>query len=168
MKKLITIIGLAALSIGGIASEATAQGRGPWHGGQGRRLAALNLTTAQQQQIDQLRDAAIKQSEPLRAQMVQKRDELRTLWRADQLDRGAIAQKQVELDGLRAKQREIWTDFRSQVHAVLTPEQRSKWADWGGSGMGPGRGRGFRRGGPQGGGFGPGGFGNPDCPMRAQ
>lgn len=171
MKKAITIIGLATLTMAGLASEASAQGRGPWHGGPGRRLAALDLTTAQQQQIDQLRDAAIKQSAPLRAQMVHKRDELRHLWRADRPDRDTIAQKQTELDALRAQQRSIWTEFRYQVHALLTPEQRSKLAAWGGPGMG--RGRGFRNGDPQGGGFGGGGFGrgglgNPDCPLRAK
>jgi Spy/CpxP family protein refolding chaperone len=98
--------------------------------------------------------------------MAQTRDELRNLWRVDQPDKSAIAQKQAELDAIRVQQRAIWTDFRYQVHGVLTPEQRSKWADWGGPGMGRGRGRGFGHGGPHG--FGPGGFARPDCPMRAQ
>ena len=171
MKKAITIIGLAALT--GLAGTAMAQGRGPWHGGPGRRLAALDLTPAQRQQIDQLRDAAIKQSEPLRVQMGQKMDELRGLWRADPPDRGAIANKQSEIDGLRLRQRAIWTELHFQVHALLTPEQRAKWAELGGPGMGRGRGRGFRHGGPWGGGFGgggfgAGGFGNPDCPLRTK
>ena len=173
MKKTLTIIGVAALTMGGLAAEAMAQGRGPGYGGPGRRLAALDLTAQQQQQIGQLRDAALKQCEPLRAQLGQKLDELRNLWRAPQPDRRAIAHKQTEVDTLRAKQRDVWTDFRYQVHALLTPEQRSKWADWGGPGMGGGRGRGFWHRGPRGGGFGPGGFGpggfgRPDCPLRAQ
>jgi Spy/CpxP family protein refolding chaperone len=166
MKNALGIIGIATLTMVGLSGEVMAQGRGPGAGGPGRRLAALDLTAQQRQQIDQLRDAARKQSEPLRAQMAQKRDELRNLWRVDQPDKSAIAQKQAELDAIRAQQRAIWTDFRYQVHGVLTPEQRSKWADWGGPGMGRGRGRGFMHGGPRG--FGPGGFARPDCPMRAQ
>ena len=166
MKNALGIIGIATLTMVGLSGEVMAQGRGPGAGGPGRRLAALELTAQQRQQIDQLRAAAAKQSEPLRAQMAQKRDELRNLWRVDQPDKSAIAQKQAELDAIRAQQRALWTDFRYQVHGVLTPEQRSKWADWGGPGMGRGRGRGFGHGGPHG--FGPGGFARPDCPMRAQ
>ncbi|MBN2577314.1 MAG: Spy/CpxP family protein refolding chaperone [Deltaproteobacteria bacterium] len=168
MKKSIGTIALAVLTMIGLAGEAMAQGRGQWNGGPGRRFAALDLTAAQQHQIALLRAAAVKQSEPLRVQMGQKLDELRNLWRADQPDRSAIAQKQAELDTLRAKQRAIRTEFRYQVHAVLTPEQRSKWADFSGPGMGRGPGRGFKQGGPRGGGFWGGGFGNPDCPLRAR
>jgi Spy/CpxP family protein refolding chaperone len=131
-------------------------------------MAALDLTAQQRQQIHQLREIAVRQSEPLRAPMAQKRDELRALWRVDQPDRSAIAQKQAELDTLRIQQRAIWMDFRFQVHGLLTPEQRSQWADQGGPGMGRGHGRGFKHGGPRGGGFGPGGFSHPDFPMHAQ
>jgi Spy/CpxP family protein refolding chaperone len=168
MNNVLGIIGIAALTMVGLSGEVMAQGRGPGAGGPGRHLAALELTTQQRQQIDQLRDAAVKQSEPLRAQMAQKRDELRALWQVDRPDKSAIDQKQAELDVLHAQQRTIWTDFRFQVHAVLTPEQRSKWADWGGPGMGRGHGRGFKHGGPRGGGFGAGDLARPDCPMHAR
>jgi Spy/CpxP family protein refolding chaperone len=171
MKNALGIIGIATLTMVGLSGEVMAQGRGPGPGGPGRRMAALDLTAQQRQQIDQLRVAAAKQSEPLRAQMARKRDELRNLWRVDQPDKSGIAQKQAELDAIRVQQRAIWTDLRYQVHGVLNPEQRSKWADWGGPGMGGGHGghgRGFGHGGPRGGGFGRGGFARPDCPMRAQ
>lgn len=165
MKNTLAIIGIAALTTIGISAEALAQGRGA---GPGRRLQALDLTAEQRQQIDQLRAAAFKQSEPLRAPMAQKRDELRALWRVDQPDKNVIARKQAELDALRTQQRAIWTDFRFRVHGVLTPEQRSKWADQGEPGLGRGYGRGPKHGGLRGGGFGPGGFARPDCPLRAQ
>lgn len=168
MKKALGIIGIATLTLVGLSGEVLAQGRGPGAGGPGRRLAALDLTIQQRQQLDQLREAAAKQSEPLRAQMVQKRNELRKLWRVDQPDRGAIASKQAELDAIHAQQRAIWTDLRFQVHALLTPEQRTRWADFGGPGLGRGHGRGFKHGGPRGAGLGPGGFAAPDCPLRAQ
>jgi Spy/CpxP family protein refolding chaperone len=166
MNNALTIIGIATLTMVGLTSNAMAHGRGPGAEGPGRPMAGLNLTDQQRQQIDQLREAAVMQSAPLRAPMAQKRDELRALWRADQPDKSAIAQKEAELDTLRAQQRAIWIDFRIQVHGLLTPEQRSQWADRGGPGMG--RGHGFRHGGPRGGGFGPGGFSHPDCPMHAR
>jgi Spy/CpxP family protein refolding chaperone len=166
MNNALTIIGIATLTMVGLSSDVLAQGRGPGAGGPGRHMAVLNLTAEQRQQIDQLREAAIKQSEPLRAPMAQKRDELRALWRMDQPDKSAIAQKEAELDTLRVQQRAIWMDFRFQAHGLLTPEQRSQWADRGG--MGRGHGRGFGHGGPRGGGFGPGGFSHPDCPMRVR
>lgn len=168
MKNALGIIGIVTLTMAGLPGEVMAQGRGPGFGGHGKRMAALNLTPQQQQQIDQFRDAAAKQSEPLRAQMGQKRAELDTLWRVDQPDKKAITEKQAELDTLRTQQHTIWTDFRFQVHAVLTPEQRSKWAELDGPGMGRGHGRWFKRGGPRGAGFGPGGMSCPNCPMQAQ
>lgn len=164
MKNALSIIGIATLTMVGLSSNVMAHGRGPGAEGPGRRMAALNLTAEQREQIHQLREAAIRQSEPLRAPMAQKQDELRALWRADQPDRNAIAQKQAEIDTLHIQQRTIWMDFRLQVHGLLTPEQRSQWGDWGGPGRG--HGRGFMHGGPRGGGFGPGGFSHPDCPMH--
>src|SRR5512142_2948156 len=100
MNKAITIIGIATLSLVGLAGAAAAQGRGHHGGGPGGRLAALDLSPQQRQQIDQARDVAMKQAQPLRAQMLQKRDELRELWRANQLDKRAIAHKQAELDAI--------------------------------------------------------------------
>jgi len=169
MKKTLTIIiSIAAVTMIGLSSEAMAQRRGPRGGGSGRCLAALDLTAQQRGQIDQLRDAAIKQSAPLRAQMRQKRDELRNLWRASQPDRNAIAQTQAEVDAIRAQQREIWTDFRLQSHSVLTPEQRAKFAEQGCPGQRGGRRFGHGHGYGHGRGFGPGGYGGPDGMTPAQ
>jgi len=96
--------------------------------------------------------------------------------KADRPDKGAIVRKHGEVNAIREKQQSIWIDFRLQAHAVLTPEQRATWAAYAGSGpgLGGGFGRGHGRGFMRGGGFGPGqgpgpgGFGYPDCPMRAQ
>jgi Spy/CpxP family protein refolding chaperone len=179
MRTTTIIIGIAAFALAGLSAEAMAQGRGLRGGGPGGRFAALGLSPQQKQQIDQYREAAWKQAEPLHAQMQAKFKEMQQLWRADQPDRAAIIRKHGELDAIRDQQRNIWIDFRLQVHAVLTSEQRIKWADHMGGGPGPGggfgrgRGHGFMRGGPGfGGGFGPGpgpgGFGGPNCPMQAQ
>jgi Spy/CpxP family protein refolding chaperone len=169
-----TIIGIAALALAGLSADAFAQPGGPRGGGPGRGLAALGISPEQRQQIDQLRQAAWKQSEPLRAQMDAKQAELRQLWQTDRPDKAAIVSKQGELDALRAQQQSISVDFRLQVHALLTPEQRTKWAEQAGPGLGGGFGRGHGRGFMHGPGFGrgqgpgPRGMGNPDCPLRAQ
>jgi Spy/CpxP family protein refolding chaperone len=167
-----TIIGIAALALAGLSADAFAQARGPRGGGPGRGLAGLGISPEQKQQIEQLRQAAWKQAEPLRAQMDTKLGELRQLWQTDRPDKEALVRKQSELDAIRDQQRSIWIDFRLQVHTLLTPEQRTKWAEQAGLGLGggfgQGHGRGFMKGGGMGRGHGPGGFGNPDCPLRAQ
>jgi Spy/CpxP family protein refolding chaperone len=175
-----TIIGIAAFALAGLSADAMAQGRGPRGGGPGRGFAALGISPQQKQQIDQFREAASKQAEPLQAQMETKFKELQQLWRADRPDRGAILRKHGELNAIRDQQQNIWIDFRLQVHSVLTPEQRANWANHVGGdpgfagGFGRGHGRGFMRGGAGGDEFGPGpgpgpgGFGGPNCPLRAQ
>ena len=177
MRTTTTIIGIAAFALAGLSSDAMAQGRGPRGGGPGRGFAALGISPEQKQQIDQLREAAVKQAEPLRAQLEAKWREMQQLWKADRPDKGAIVRKHGELNAIRDKQQNIWIDFRLQVHSLLTPEQRAKWADRAGGGpglgggFGRGHGRGFMRGGAGGGGFGhgsgpgPGGFGGPNCPF---
>jgi Spy/CpxP family protein refolding chaperone len=47
----------------------------------------------------------------------------------DKPDKDAIVRKQAEMDSTRQKMRAIWTDFHLQMHDVLTPEQRTKWAE---------------------------------------
>ena len=140
MRTTTTIIGIAAFALAGLSSDAMAQGRGPRGGGPGRGFAALGISPEQKQQIDQFREAAGKQVEPLQAQMETKFTELRQLWHADRPDRGAILRKHAELNAIRDKQQNIWIDFRLQVHSLLTPEQRAKWADRAGGGPGFGGG----------------------------
>jgi Spy/CpxP family protein refolding chaperone len=162
MRTTTTIIGIAAFALAGLSADAMARGRGPRGGSPGRGFAALGLSPQQKQQIDQFRETASKQAEPLQAQMKTKLRELQQLWRADRPDRGAIVREHGEMNAIRDKQQNIWIEFRLQVHAVLTPKQRAQWAD--NAGGGPGFGGGF---GP-GSGFSPRGLGDPDCPMRAQ
>jgi Spy/CpxP family protein refolding chaperone len=159
MRTTTTIIGIAAFALAGLSADAMARGRGPRGGSPGRGFAARGLSPQQKQQI---RETASKQAEPLQAQMKTKLRELQQLWRADRPDRGAIVREHGEMNAIRDKQQSIWIDFRMQVHGVLTPEQRAKWAEHAGGGPGFGGGSGA------GSGFSPRGFGNPDCPMRTQ
>jgi len=147
----------------------------------GRKGPVSNLTPEQQTKIAALRAAAREKAAPLRGELDAKVMEMRQLWTIEKPDRKAIADKQTEMDAIHHKMRTIWTDFGLEVHALLTPAQRSEWAQAGpghGMGMGPGMmggPKGRRGGGP---GRGPGHgmgmgqsmegcpCGSPMCPMN--
>jgi len=147
MKTNMGILGLAALLL--VGAPAWAQNNkggmnnnkgGMMKGNHNAAMAALNLTPEQKQKIDALKDAAMKQSEPLRKEMQSKMAEMKGLWMVDKPDKEAIGRKQAEMDSTRQKLRAIWTDFHLQMHDVLTPEQRAKWAEHFGGMMGKGQG----------------------------
>jgi len=58
------------------------------------------------------------------------------------------------MEAIGHKLRGIWTDFHLQLHTVLTPEQRAKWAEHVGKGWHDGCGGGMGHGGMHGGGMG--------------
>ncbi len=157
MKTSSMILGLASLLLVGAPSWAqnnnTSSGTNTnTHGNKGEMkgnyrstaMAGMKLTPDQKQKIDELRNAAMKQAEPLRKEKQNQMAEMKGLWLADKPDREAIMRKQAEMDGTRQKLRAIWTDFHLQLHGILTPEQRAKWAEHFG-GMGN-KGRGMQGG----------------------
>jgi Spy/CpxP family protein refolding chaperone len=158
------IVGIATVLLAGMTASAWAQGRGPMSGNPDAHFAQLKLSSEQKQKVQAFREAAMKQAEPLRKEVQAKAAEMKQLWLADKPDKTAIERKQTEMEGIHHKLRGIWTDFHLQLHAVLTPEQRAKWAEHmgGGPGMGMGGGRGMGRGGMHDGGMG-GGMGG-GCP----
>jgi Spy/CpxP family protein refolding chaperone len=94
----------------------------------------------------------------VKAQLREKKDQLRELWLQDSPSEKSILAKHKEMEPLRAKIRERQIKHRLEVHKLLTPEQRTKLrelADERGKGRGMGRGKG--RGGPGGPGAGMGG-----------
>lgn len=103
-------------------------------------MAAMRLTPDQKQKIDEMRNAAMRQAEPLHKEKQNQMAEMKGLWLADKPDPDAIARKQAEMDSTRQKLRAIWTDFHLQMHGVLTPAQRAKWAEHFGAMGGKGRG----------------------------
>jgi Spy/CpxP family protein refolding chaperone len=151
MKMNVTVLGLAALLVGaptaawaqnkGDMQKGDMQGKGDMmKGNHNGAMAALKLTPDQKQKLETMKDAAMKQAEPLRKEMQTKMSEMKGLWLADKPDRDAIVRKQAEMDSTKQKLRTIWTDFHLQMHDVLTPEQRMKWADHFGSMMAKGHG----------------------------
>jgi Spy/CpxP family protein refolding chaperone len=158
MRSTKTILGIAAILLAGMSTNLLAQGRGMRGGAMNARgpFAQLELTDAQRQKVEPLRETAKKQSEPLRMAMQTKHTELQQLWTVDRPDKSAIERKQAEIASLHQKIQTIQTDLHLQVHAILTPEQRAKWAANMGRGPGKGgrdgKGRGFMHGGGMGGG----------------
>jgi len=136
-------------------------GPGRWGGGMGPGGAVWgDLTKEQQKQVESFRLDLLKKTEPLRAQMSQKRIEMMELTSKDNPDEQAIEKKRQEIwalqDTMRNERRAMSTKFRS----LLTPEQRQKL---GASGPGGGMGCGGGFGGGQGMGR---GRACPGCPMQ--
>jgi len=90
------------------------------------RLAAiLDLSAEQRRQIDALREAERHTTEPYRRQLRESREAIHALTRSEPFDEGAVrrlarskADAAVELQVAHAR-------TRSQIHALLTEEQRS-------------------------------------------
>lgn len=159
MNQLARTFAIATVLLTGLVTSAQAGPRGPKGGkpmgGMGP-MADLNLTPEQKQKIDQIHDAAGKQGEPLHKELGAKMKELQALWAGDKPDKAAIERKHDEMTPIFTKLRTIHIDTRLQIHALLTPEQRAKWAshhEMHGKMMGPGMGmmHGGGMGGPHGG-----------------
>jgi Spy/CpxP family protein refolding chaperone len=136
MNTVLRIVGVTALLLAGFAANAQAGERGPKAKGEGPKagkpmgpLADLNLTPEQKQKMDKIHEAASKQAEPLHKEMVAKMKEMQPLWAVDKPDRAAIERKHAEMSAIQNKLWGIHIDAKLQIHALLTPEQRSKWAD---------------------------------------
>ncbi len=119
-----------------------------------------DLTKEQQKQLESLRLDLLKKTEPLRAQMSQKRIEMMELASKDNPDEQAIEKKRQEIWALQDTMRNERRAMSSQFRSLLTPEQRQKLGAFGpGAGMGCGGGFGMGQG------MG-GGRGCPGCPMQ--
>lgn len=127
---------------------------GPGYEGVIQSIPQLGLTDEQTARIKDLREAHLKDVQPLREKMFSKRSEFRLLWLQKTPDREKIKAMQKEIGSLRDQMQEKRTNHRLSMFDILTPEQRTKVQAFGAErGFGSGRG-GFCGGGP---GYGPGG-----------
>ena len=151
MKKTI-IIGLSLTLAVALAASITlawgpAFGRGFGMGPGSITPPIPNLTAEQSTQIQALRDAFLKEIEPLQQDLWTKRTDLRTLWSDPKTDPAAITAKQKEMWDLQSQVREKAANLRLGVRKVLTPEQLAQLPTVGpGAGFGPGMGFGPRMG----------------------
>jgi Spy/CpxP family protein refolding chaperone len=112
-----------------------------------------NLTAEQSAQIRVLREAFLKEIEPLQKELYTKGPELRSLWQSPNPEQAAIAAKQKEIFDLQLKLQEKATNLGIEIRKMLTPEQLaqlpafSQGTGFGSSaGFGPGMGFGPRMG----------------------
>jgi len=130
MKKTIVISLVVALGLALVATVALAWGPGfgPWFGrGFGGPAYGSppipNLTAEQSSKIQTLREASLKEIEPLQKDLWTKRTELRNLWLSSNADPAVITAKQKEISDLQAKLQEKATNLVLEIRKVLTPEQ---------------------------------------------
>jgi Spy/CpxP family protein refolding chaperone len=155
----LAVLGLGALLVAG-AAQARGPG-GPSRGGRGDGLGPhvleqLDLSNEQRTAIEKSRLAMQQDLVDVKAQLREKKDQLRELWLQDNPSEKSILAKHKEMEPLQTKIRERKIKHRLEVHKILTPEQRTKLRELAKErGKGRGMGRGMGPGGR-------GGMGGPD------
>lgn len=141
MKRMATVMSLVAV-LALTASAALAwEARRGMGGGRGYGSSAIpNLTEEQSSKITTLREAHLKEIEPLQLELMTKRTELRTLWQSSAPDEAAVKAKQKEILELRSQLQDKATELRLEIRKLLTPEQQAQMAAFG-PGFDPGMGR---------------------------
>ncbi|HVQ61918.1 MAG TPA: Spy/CpxP family protein refolding chaperone [Burkholderiales bacterium] len=152
--------GLLALALAGAVSVALAQGPGPdspgygpgmmggygpgmmggygpGYGrggrgfGSGGGLAALDLNAEQREKIAAVQEENRKANWGTMGQMRSEQFKLRQMYNADKVDSAAVADQQKKVDELRRQMLKSHVDARNQVNAILTPEQRKQFRQYG-------------------------------------
>ena len=113
-------------------------GRGPGFGpgggrgfGYGGGLAALNLSAEQSEKIAAIQEANRSKNWNTMGQLRSEQFKLRQMYYADKIDSAAVAEQQKKVDELRRQTLKSEVDARNQVAAVLTPEQRKQFRQFG-------------------------------------
>jgi Spy/CpxP family protein refolding chaperone len=147
--------GLVALGLAGAVAAAFAQGPGgggpgygpgygpgmmggygPGYGGgrgfgPGGGLAALNLSSEQSEKIAAIQEENRRKNWDTMGQMRAEQFKLRQMFNADKIDSNAVAEQQKKVDELRRQVLKSRVDARNQVAAILTPEQRKQFKQFG-------------------------------------
>ena len=129
--KTIVITAIAILMISGTSLFAQ-RGMGMMRGaGQGSRFYAgncmgygLNLTEDQQNRVNDLRTAHLKEVQPLRDQLMENRAHQRTLMNAENADKKAINANIDKATKLQNEIAKLGADFQVKFKSVLTDEQK--------------------------------------------
>lgn len=113
-------------------------GRGPGFGagdgrgfGYGGGLAALNLSSEQREKIAALQEANRRKNWDTMGQMRSEQFKLRRMYYADKIDPAAVAEQQKKVDELRRQMLKSRVESHNQIAAVLTPEQRKQFRQYG-------------------------------------
>ena len=140
--------GLVALALAGAVSAALAQGPGPggpgygpgmmgggygpgMMGGYGGGLASLGLSAEQREKIAAIQEENRKANWNAMGQMRSEQFKLRQMYNADKVDSAAVADQQKKVDELRRQMLKSHVETRNQISAILTPEQRKQFRQYG-------------------------------------
>ena len=112
-------------------------GRGMMDGGmmgrQGGVFAALNLTDEQRQKVLAIQEEHRRKNWAAMGEVRAEQYKLRSLYGAEKLDPGKLAEQQKKVDELRRELLKSRVEAHNQMAAVLTPEQRKQlrqYAPW--------------------------------------
>lgn len=110
-----------------------------------RLIDELNLTEQQLEQVNTIRDEAMRKAIEQRSKLATLRLDVRKLFRADKPDQAAIEKKFDEITKLQAEGRTRRVQTWFAINKLLTPEQQKVWKEHAGTGRMEGMGRaGFR------------------------
>ncbi|MBN2527174.1 MAG: Spy/CpxP family protein refolding chaperone [Deltaproteobacteria bacterium] len=108
------------------------KGRGQ-NGDRGMRgfpmLASLELTEAQAQKVDALREKERAEIDKIRAEMDKVHADIRAQWEKETVDKTKLKSLHKKMQSLKAKMGDARLEFRLGVYDILTPEQRKKAAE---------------------------------------
>ena len=151
MKTLVTTLLLGSLSLTGMHSAFADDDREEKHGyhsehhgehggkycdkhGKGNRIERmkqhLGLTDDQVKKMQDLREKYQPQKQALREKMRDTRKQLRDVMHAEQLDQREVKILANKIGDLKAEKIMLHAKKRSEMNAILTPEQRQKMRDW--------------------------------------
>jgi Spy/CpxP family protein refolding chaperone len=106
-------------------------GYGPGWGASGGATAALNLNDEQREKISAIQEHNRQKNWDKMGQMRAEQFKLRSMYNADSIDPQAFAEQQKKVDDLRREMLVSRLETRKQVEAVLTPEQRQQFRQYG-------------------------------------
>jgi protein CpxP len=141
MSRTIKLAGVAALALGlagvGVAAQDDAgprsgEGRGKWgmrgrHHGFDRGMRALNLTEAQREQLEAMREQQREAMRPVMEQQRELRKQVREALESGSRDAAKIGQLEIQAFELRQQMRAAREKQHEAFLAVLTPEQKAQW-----------------------------------------
>ena len=103
-------------------------GKGPWNmEGPCRRALDLNLSQDQIRDLDLIQQGYIRETQPLRTQLLLKRLELREFITNTSMKIEAIRSKYTEINQLQSRLEEKVVDYLLRTREILTSEQLRNW-----------------------------------------
>jgi Spy/CpxP family protein refolding chaperone len=99
--------------------------------GPGSSLASLGLSAEQREKIVALQEENRKANWSTMGQMRSEQFKLRQMYNADKVDAAAVADQQKKVDELRRQMIKSHVEARNQINAILTPEQRKEFRQYG-------------------------------------